>query len=287
MAHLLSLHAFLSSHAQDTSSKQLKLSKRVSRFNTSISTAKKGLISPSHKNPEAEFGGFSPIELTLRIGAYEINVKLNMPPYAVVDEVVVLRPDADNMDQSDSPEEENALLYPTWKVMIVHKHVLCEIVSVRNHVQASLVSSVAKLMYKHILHNRPYDYSTRYLQTPRQEAAVKSNSFGYDIGANSGKGITRDDLVMQFSSLNLKVPHEVSSHSDDFVRVTFGLQNVIPAGLLKGLCCVQDETAGLVVSVVDPQPAGEDIIDCCADPSGKTLYMASRSMGNGIPANLM
>ncbi|KAK8623029.1 hypothetical protein V6N13_117924 [Hibiscus sabdariffa] len=224
MAHLLSLHAFLSSHAQDTSSKQLKLSKRVSRFNTSISTAKKGLISPSHKNPEAEFGGFSPIELTLRIGAYEINVKLNMPPYAVVDEVVVLRPDADNMDQSDSPEEENALLYPTWK----------------------------------------------------------SNSFGYDIGANSGKGITRDDLVMQFSSLNLKVPHEVSSHSDDFVRVTFGLQNVIPAGLLKGLCCVQDETAGLVVSVVDPQPAGEDIIDCCADPSGKTLYMASRSMGNAF-----
>lgn len=39
--------------------------------------------------------------------------------------------------------------------------------------------------------------------------------------------------------------------------------------------------AGLVVSVVDPQP-GETIIDCCAAPGGKTLYMASHLSGQGI-----
>lgn len=39
--------------------------------------------------------------------------------------------------------------------------------------------------------------------------------------------------------------------------------------------------AGLVVSVVDPQP-GEVIIDCCAAPGGKTLYMASHLRGQGI-----
>ena len=39
--------------------------------------------------------------------------------------------------------------------------------------------------------------------------------------------------------------------------------------------------SGLVVSVVDPQP-GETIIDCCAAPGGKTLYMASRLSGQGI-----
>lgn len=38
--------------------------------------------------------------------------------------------------------------------------------------------------------------------------------------------------------------------------------------------------AGLVVSVVDPQP-GETIVDCCAAPGGKTLFMASRLSGQG------
>ena len=38
--------------------------------------------------------------------------------------------------------------------------------------------------------------------------------------------------------------------------------------------------AGLVVSVVDPQP-GETIVDCCAAPGGKTLFMASRLSGEG------
>lgn len=38
--------------------------------------------------------------------------------------------------------------------------------------------------------------------------------------------------------------------------------------------------AGLVVTVVDPKP-GESIIDCCAAPGGKTLFMASRLNGQG------
>ncbi|KAG4952871.1 hypothetical protein JHK87_038465 [Glycine soja] len=57
---------------------------------------------------------------------------------------------------------------------------------------------------------------------------------------------------------------------------------IIQAGLLKkGLCSVQDESAGLVVSVVDPQP-GETIIDCCAAPGGKTHYMASHLSGQVV-----
>ena len=32
--------------------------------------------------------------------------------------------------------------------------------------------------------------------------------------------------------------------------------------------------------MVDPQP-GETILDCCAAPGGKTLYMASRLRGQG------
>lgn len=38
---------------------------------------------------------------------------------------------------------------------------------------------------------------------------------------------------------------------------------------------VQDEAAGLVVALLDPQP-GESILDACAAPGGKTLFAAAR-----------
>jgi 16S rRNA (cytosine967-C5)-methyltransferase len=40
-------------------------------------------------------------------------------------------------------------------------------------------------------------------------------------------------------------------------------------------------TAGLIVSVVKPQP-GERIMDACAAPGGKTLFMASCLKGQGM-----
>ena len=43
---------------------------------------------------------------------------------------------------------------------------------------------------------------------------------------------------------------------------------------------MKDLISGLVVSVVDPQP-GDTIIDCCAAPGGKTLFMASRLSRQG------
>ena len=49
--------------------------------------------------------------------------------------------------------------------------------------------------------------------------------------------------------------------------------NRVPHALL---CTqVQDEAAGLVVALLDPQP-GETILDACAAPGGKALYAASR-----------
>ena len=44
---------------------------------------------------------------------------------------------------------------------------------------------------------------------------------------------------------------------------------------------VQDEATGLVVSLLDPQP-GESILDACAAPGGKTLFIAAR-MKNQVP----
>jgi 16S rRNA C967 or C1407 C5-methylase (RsmB/RsmF family) len=49
---------------------------------------------------------------------------------------------------------------------------------------------------------------------------------------------------------------------------------------------VQDESAGLVVALLDPQP-GEDVLDACAAPGGKALFAAARMRGRvSTPASL-
>lgn len=71
-----------------------------------------------------------------------------------------------------------------------------------------------------------------------------------------------------------------SPYLDYFVRVP-KLQGLIRAGLLaEGRCAVQDESAGLVVALLDPQP-GEILIDACAAPGGKSTHAAQRMQNTG------
>jgi hypothetical protein len=41
---------------------------------------------------------------------------------------------------------------------------------------------------------------------------------------------------------------------------------------------VQDESAGMVVALLDPRP-GERVLDACAAPGGKALFSAARMRG--------
>ena len=50
--------------------------------------------------------------------------------------------------------------------------------------------------------------------------------------------------------------------------------------LREGYCAVQDESAGLIVALLDPQP-GEVIVDACAAPGGKALHAAQRMANKG------
>ncbi|KAJ4725295.1 putative Ribosomal RNA small subunit methyltransferase B [Melia azedarach] len=221
---------------------------------------------------ENTFRNIEPLLLQiLRIGFYEI-VKLDMPPYAVVDEnvrlaKVALRPGAGNMVNGILRKlvllkEKNSLPLPKLE---------CD-----DRAQARALATI----YSH-----PVWMVRRWTKYLGQEEAIKlmvwnNSDPSFSLRANGGKGVKRADLVMQLNLL--QVPHELSLHLDDFIRVKTGLQTIIQAGLLKeGVCAVQDESAGLVVSVVDPQP-GESIVDCCAAPGGKTLYMASRLSGQGM-----
>ncbi|KAH9804247.1 SAM MT RSMB NOP domain-containing protein [Citrus sinensis] len=211
------------------------------------------------------------LRLILRIGFYEI-VKLDMPPYAVVDEnvrlaKVALRPGAGNL--------VNGILR---KLVLLKDNNSLPLPKLEGNDRAQ--ARALATIYSH-----PVWMVRRWTKYLGQEEAIKlmvwnNSDPSFSLRANSRKGVTRADLVMQLNLL--KVPHELSLHLDEFIRVKTGLQNVIQAGLLKeGLCAVQDESAGLVVAVVDPQP-GQSIVDCCAAPGGKTLYMASRLSGQGL-----
>ncbi|KAK4275305.1 hypothetical protein QN277_018412 [Acacia crassicarpa] len=207
----------------------------------------------------------------LRVGFYEI-VKLDMPHYAVVDEnvrlaKVALRPGAGNM--------VNGILR---KLAVLKENESLPLPKVEgdDRVQARALAT---------LHSHPVWMVRRWTRYLGQEEAIKlmiwnNSEPSFSLRANHARGFSGADLVTQLNAL--KVPHKPSPHLDEFVRVKTGLQTVIQAGLLrKGLCSVQDESAGLVVSVADPHP-GEVIVDCCAAPGGKTLYMASFLCGQGM-----
>ncbi len=62
---------------------------------------------------------------------------------------------------------------------------------------------------------------------------------------------------------------------------------ILTGGDVSGLDCfrtgmmqIQDESTLLAVRLLDPRP-GEDIIDMCAAPGGKTTYIAERMLGEG------
>lgn len=78
--------------------------------------------------------------------------------------------------------------------------------------------------------------------------------------------------------------HEVvytdSPYLDDVLRLK-RLQPLVQGGLLEdGRVAVQDESSGLVVRLLDPQP-GETVLDGCAAPGGKTVYAAARMQEDG------
>ncbi|EPS62796.1 hypothetical protein M569_11992 [Genlisea aurea] len=220
---------------------------------------------------EKIFRNMEPLLLQiLRIGFYEI-VHLQMPPYAVVDENVklanaALRRGAGNM--------VNAVLR---KLVILKKNQSLPTPKVDGD-ERQKARALATI------HSHPVWMVRRWINLLGVEEAVKLMKWNnsepfFSLRANTVKGFTRADLSRELEIL--KVPHELSRNLNDFVRIKTGLQVVKQAGFLeKGLCSVQDESAGLVVEVVDPKP-GERIIDCCAAPGGKTLFMASRLKGRG------
>lgn len=76
------------------------------------------------------------------------------------------------------------------------------------------------------------------------------------------------------------IPWTRSPYVPSFLRVS-GLGNVASHSLFReGKYTVQDESAGLACLLVSPQP-GDRIIDLCAAPGGKSMYLAELMRNRG------
>ena len=89
---------------------------------------------------------------------------------------------------------------------------------------------------------------------------------------------TRDDVEAWLDEEG--VVFTDSPYIEDYLRLK-RLQPLVQEGLLDdGHVSVQDESAGLIVQLLDPQP-GDTIADGCAAPGGKTMAIAARLQGEG------
>lgn len=84
---------------------------------------------------------------------------------------------------------------------------------------------------------------------------------------------TEKITVPEFTK-KLSVPWKCGQYFEDCVSI-----DGEPCFLEEGLCSVQGEASMAVVRALAPQK-GEKILDCCAAPGGKTVYIAQR-MGQG------
>ncbi|HMB92500.1 MAG TPA: 16S rRNA (cytosine(967)-C(5))-methyltransferase RsmB [Rhodothermales bacterium] len=204
----------------------------------------------------------STLKQILRIGLYDLLI-LDTPPHAALNETVEL---AKQMVRPGAGGLVNGILR--------------NVVRQRDRLPEPKMDDLAERLA--ITHSHPTWLVRRWLDRfgpDDTEALLVWNNTRptYGVRVNTLKTSMAD---FQARLDTLEVKWEPSPYLDDFVRVQ-GLQPLIREGVLdEGLCAVQDESAGLVVRLLDPQP-GETLVDACAAPGGKALYAAERMDNQG------
>ncbi len=203
-----------------------------------------------------------PLRQILRIGLYDLLI-LGTPPHAAVNEAVELT---------------HAMVRP--QAARLANGVLRNVVRSLDNLPEPTEGSEAKRLA--IRHSHPTWMVRRWLErfgTADTVRLLETNNrrphFGLRINT---RRITMEDYEAELQ--RLEVAFERSPYLDGFLRVG-QLQLILAAGHLReGLAAVQDESAGLVVRVLDPQP-GERVLDLCAAPGGKALHAAERMEDQG------
>ncbi len=200
------------------------------------------------------------LEPLLLLGIAEM-VLLDEPPHAVVNETVNLA---------------RSMHLPTGLTNAVLRSVA------RNHKTLPEPSTGNRFRDIAIRWSHPTWLTRRYVKRYGGEEAIRllqrnNETPIYGIRVNQAHmGVSQ--LLEELYTQEVHVSR--SNFLEDYVRTT-SLGPLIRQGYMsRGACSVHDESAGLVVALLDPKP-GEVILDTCAAPGGKTLAIACRMQGSG------
>jgi 16S rRNA (cytosine967-C5)-methyltransferase len=131
-----------------------------------------------------------------------------------------------------------------------------------------------------VVQSHPLWLVQRWVREMGIEETLKICAFNNQISSltlrTSTLKINRKDLIEKLKEKDLK---PFPTH---FSEEGITLQNPPPTSELpfikEGFYIIQDEASQLVTAILDPKP-GEQILDACAAPGGKTTHIAQR-MGN-------